>query len=491
MKDLKVLIVASECVPFAKTGGLADVVGTLPKYLKKAGVDVRVVIPRYYKIDRTKLTKHHEPLGVNMGTIGEQWCGVYEGVLPNSDVPIYFLDHENYFGRENLYTEHHGEGFLDNDNRFVFLSKASFILCKMLNFQPDIIHTNDWHSAIMTVLLNTLYKDDPFFSKTASVLTIHNMQYQGIFYKGIMDVLGIDWKHFNYLELEFKDCVNFLKGGIYHANAINSVSEGYVREIQTSEYGYELDGVIRDRFDSLYGILNGCDYDEWNPKKDKYIAQNYSRKNLDGKKVCKEDLQKTFNLPIRDDVPIIGMVTRLVHQKGIDVVAEAIENILSLDVQMVLVGNGEVWAHFYFGDIMARYPHKFACFIGYNEALAHKVEAGSDFFLMPSRFEPCGLNQMYSLKYGTVPIVRATGGLDDTVVNFDEKKLKGTGFKFYQLDSNSLYNTVGWAVYTYYNNKKGMEKLINRGMKQKFTWEESAQKYIDLYHDAINKKFES
>ncbi len=484
---MKVLIVASEVVPFAKTGGLADVVGVLPKFLKAMGVDVRVVMPRYYGVDRGNLTKHVSPLGVPMGIIGELWCGVYEGVLPNSSVPIYFIDYEEYFGRANLYNYDNGEGFLDNDNRFVFLSKASLQLCKMLDFKPDIIHANDWHTAIIPLFLNSIYKNDIFFRDTASIITIHNCQYQGQFYKGLMDVLAVGWEHFTYLGLEQDDCVNLLKGGIYHANAITTVSHGYRNELFTKEYAYGLEGVISDRKDSFYGILNGVDYAEWNPENDKFIAKNYSKDNLDGKLECKKDLQKSFNLP-QIDVPIFGVVSRLVDQKGVDILASAIFEILSLDLQFVLLGNGEHWAHTFFKNIAKEFPEKFACLIGYDNGLSHKIEAGADFFVMPSRFEPCGLNQMYSLKYGTPPIVRATGGLDDTVTNFNESNLSGNGFKFYDLNPKALFNTIGWATYTYYNNPNGLTQLRKNGMCAEFTWEESAQKYIDVYNIAINKK---
>ncbi len=487
---LNILIIASECVPFAKTGGLADVVGTLPKFLKKMGHDVRVVMPRYYKIDKTKLkpVENVMPLGVPMGIIGEQWCGVYEGALPNSDVPIYFIDHEVYYGRDALYNNDAGEGFLDNDNRFVFLSRAAMQLSKALHFKPDILHANDWHTAAVPVFLNTLYKDDPQFSKTASVLTIHNIQYQGQFYKGLMDVLGVGWEHFTYLELEQNDCVNLLKGGIYHANMINTVSIGYRNETMTPEYGYGLEGVMQDRAAFYVGILNGMDYEEWNPKTDKYLAANYDLDDMDGKALCKADVQQTMGLPVSDKIPLFGVVSRLVYQKGVHLLAEAFEWIMGLEIQMVMLGEGDAYWHGFFREMAAKYPQKFAVRIGYDNALAHKIEAGADFFVMPSIFEPCGLNQMYSLRYGAPPIVRATGGLDDTVENFDEKHKSGTGFKFYDATAPALYNTIGWANYTFYNDKKGLEALRQNGMKLRFTWEESAKKYEKLYMDAIALK---
>lgn len=487
---LNILIVASECVPFAKTGGLADVVGILPKFLKKAGHDVRVVMPRYYRIDKTKLKPLSDamPLGVPMGVIGEQWCGVYEGVLPNSDVPIYFLEHELYYGRDAIYNNAEGEGFLDNDNRFVFLSRAALQLTKALDFRPDIVHANDWHTAAIPVFMNTIYKHDVFFAKTASVLTIHNMQYQGQFYEGLMDVLAVGWEHFNFLELEQDDCVNLLKGGIYHANLVNTVSDGYKNEIMTSEYGYGLEGVMQDRAAFVRGILNGMDYEEWNPKTDKYLVKNYDMGNMDGKDDCKADVQKLMGLSVNPSVPLFGIVSRLVEQKGVHLLSDAFEWIMGLDIQMVMLGEGDAQAHEFFRSMAAKYPKKFAVRIGYDNALAHKIEAGADFFVMPSIFEPCGLNQMYSLRYGTLPIVRATGGLDDTVENFDERRKTGNGFKFSDAKAWALYNTIGWATYTYYNNKDAMENLQKNAMSKRFTWEESAKKYEEMYLDAIKLK---
>jgi starch synthase len=408
--------------------------------------------------------------------------------LPGSDVPIYFLEHEQFYGRAGLYQQD-GKGYLDNDNRFVFLSKAALELCKMLNFRPDVIHAHDWHTAAIPALLNTTYLHDRFVGETASLLTLHNMQHQGNFYPGLMEVLGIGWKHFNYLDMEQDDQVNLLKAGIRHANLLNTVSEGYAAEIQTAEYGWGLEDVVKERSADLYGILNGVDYEEWNPACDPFIAKKYTERTVtSGKAACKKDLQQQMGLPLRADVPLFGVVSRMVRQKGTDIIAEAIHRILEMDVQFVMVGNGEPWAHFYFGDIAAAHPDKFACYIGYNEALAHKVEAGADFFVMPSSFEPCGLNQMYSLAYGTPPVVRATGGLDDSVENFDELALTGDGLKFWQHSAKALFDTIGWAAYTFFNNPKGLKALRKNGMKKRFTWEEAALKYDGLYRTAICRR---
>ena len=489
-EKLSILMAASEAAPFAKEGGLGDVVGALPKYLARLGHDVRVVIPRYYSVNREKYDLRLLPgtLTVPMGIIGHMYCGVYEGRLPGSDVPVYFLEHEEFYGRASLYQQD-GEGYLDNDNRFVFLSKAALELCKMLDFHPDVVHAHDWHTGVIPALLNTSYLHDRYVGGAASLLTLHNMQHQGNFYPGLMEVLGIGWKHFNYLEMEKDDQVNLLKGGIYHATLLNTVSEEYAREIQTPDFGWGLEGVVLDRAADLSGILNGVDYEEWDPARDPFIAKKYNARTVkSGKAACKKDLQQQLGLPLRSDVPLFGVVSRMVSQKGTDIIAEAIHRILQMDVQFVMVGNGEPWAHFYFGDIAAHYPGKFACYIGYSEALAHKVEAGADFFVMPSAFEPCGLNQMYSLAYGTPPVVRATGGLNDSVENFDEEKLTGDGFKFYQHTAQALFDTVGWAAYTFFNNPKGLAALRKNGMSKRFTWEDAALKYQALYLLAVRRR---
>ncbi len=487
--SLSILISASEAVPFIKSGGLADVVGVLPRYLRRMGHDVRLVLPRYYRIDRKKLGLVRIPgvLVVSMGAAGEEYCAVYEGRIPDTDIPVYFLEHEGYFGRSGMYDENNVE-FPDNDRRFIFFSKGSLELCKMIDFHPDVIHANDWHTAAIPLLLNTTYRRDSHVGGAATLLTIHNMQYQGSFPPAAMEFLGVGWEHFTFLGVEKDDRVNLLKGGIYHATLLNTVSEGYAAEIRTPAHGWGLEGVVRERGADLFGILNGVDYAEWAPETDPYIAANYSAGAPDGKRTCKADLQKTLGLPVREDVPLIGMVGRMAKQKGIDVFAEALPRLLGLDLQIAMLGEGEPWAHFYFGSMAVKHGDRFAAVIGYENPLAHKIEAGADFFLMPSAFEPCGLNQMYSLRYGTLPIVRATGGLDDSVENFDEKLLTGTGFKFHDLTAGAIFDTVGWAVHTWYNRKDAMEKLRKNAMAMRFTWEDAAGKYERLYHMAVRRR---
>lgn len=486
MEQLKILFAASEVVPFAKSGGLADVAGALPKALKKLGHDVIVVMPRYYIVDKQKYNLElFEPhLGVDMGVMGQLWAAVYKGFLPNSQVSVYFIEHDAYFGRKGLYDEN-GEGFRDNDNRFIFFSKAVMQLAKRLQFHPDVIHANDWHTAPIPLLLNTTYAFDPNFAHTGSLLSIHNLEHQGKFYKGCMDVLAVGWEHFNHNELEEYDGVNLLKGGIVHADAINAVSKKYAQEIRTSDFGFGLEGLIDKYGYKLFGILNGVDYDEWSPAIDSLIPQKFDIENLQGKSECKRVLQDRFGLPQKSNTPLIGLVGRLAQQKGISLIKQAFDDLMKLDIQIVLLGAGEPWAEEFFIQKTSQYPQKFASYIGYDNTIAHQIEAGSDMFLMPSLFEPCGLNQIYSLRYGTLPIVRATGGLDDTIQNYDSIYKSGNGFKFYDATPQALYDTVAWAVDVYYNDKLGFETLIKNAMQDRFEWEKAAYGYEGLYKHII------
>lgn len=483
-KKLNILFVASEVVPFAKTGGLADVAGALPKAIKKLGHDIIVVMPRYYGIDKNSLISLPGALGVPMGPMGELWCEIFTTTLPKSDVPIYFIDYENFYGRIGLYGAE-GTAYTDNDNRFIFLSKAALQLSKKLGFNPDIVHANDWHTAILPILCQTRFYAD--FANSASVLTIHNLQHQGDFFKGVMDVMEVGWDHFNPMEFEKYGHVNFLRGGIAHADAITTVSQKYAHEIQTSEFGFGLEEHIRAHRGKLFGILNGVDYEEWNPSIDKKIAQNFDHDDMRGKAICKEELQKHFNLKVNPEVPLIGFIGRFVEQKGLSLIAEIIKGLLALDIQIVMLGTGEKWAEFYFKETASKHLDKFGIHVGYDDTLAHKIEAGSDMFLMPSLFEPCGLNQIYSLRYGTLPIVRATGGLDDTIVNFEDANKNSNGFKFYEASAGALYNTIKWAIEIYNNNRSEFQIMQERAMKKRFDWEKAAHSYVDVYNFALDK----
>jgi len=483
-EKLKIVFAAAEVVPFEKTGGLADVAGALPKALEKLGHEIIVVMPRYYDIDRAALEKLPAPLGVPMGSRGEFWAAVYKTTLPQSKVEIYFIDYEAYFGRSGLYGDAAG-GYTDNDERFVFFSKAVLQLCKMLCFTPDIIHANDWHTAALPLLAKTRFVHD--FAYTASVLTIHNLQHQGYCHKSIVDVMEVGWEHFNPHELESLDAVNLLKGGIAAADAVTTVSKKYAQEIQTPAFGFGLDGHIRAHSHKLFGILNGVDYEEWNPASDSYLPVTYDVDGMSGKQVCKKTLQENFGLPVLPEVPLIGFVGRFVEQKGIELIAAAIHGLLDHDIQVVMLGTGEQWAEAFFSEV-AYHRKNFALHVGYSNALAHQIEAGSDMFLMPSLFEPCGLNQIYSLRYGALPIVRAVGGLDDTIVNYDAVHGTGNGFKFYDAAVEALYHTVLWAAGVYRNEKEAFEKMQRYAMQEHFSWEDAAVEYEKVYRFALERK---
>ena len=482
---MNILFVASEVAGYAKSGGLADVSSALPKALEKLGHNIKVVMPRYYSIDKKEL-KSLGAMGVSMGSLGEFLCEVF--TIKMGSVDIYFIDYEAYFGRANLYSDEKGVAYSDNAERFIFLSKASFELARLLNFRVDIIHANDWHTALIPLMLKAKYRYVDEFKNSATILTIHNMQHQGKFQnRNLIDIAEVGWESFTPDNLEEFGGLNFLKSAITQSDAINTVSPTYSKEIKTREFGYGLDSYLRGR-ELLFGILNGVDYSEWSPKNDNYIVKNYSLETIEDKKICKRDLQKIFNLPQNNNIPIIGFVGRFATQKGIELISQAIWEILELDIQMVILGSGEKWAEGFFSDIANRYPQKFATHIGYSNELAHKIEAGSDMFLMPSLFEPCGLNQIYSLAYGTPPIVRAVGGLDDTIRNLDKNIEKPNGFKFYKATKEALVGTIKWAVDIYYNDKKSFNMLIKNGMQDKFNWENSAKKYEKLYKLAIYKK---
>ena len=427
------------------------------------------------------------PPPVPMGSLGHLECAVLEGTLPGTGVRVHFIDYAPFYGRRGIYQED-GEGYPDNGERFVFLSKAVLEIARCEGWRPDVVHVHDWHTAAIPVFLDTIYRDDPVLRDIASLLTVHNMLHQGVFDKSLMDVLGVGWEHFHPGELEFFDSVNLLKGGIVHASLINAVSPTYAREILRPEFAYGIEGVVRGRGADLSGILNGADYEEWNPEADPVIAARYSAGDLSGKVLCKRDLQRVLGLPEEPAAPLFGVVSRLVGQKGIDLLAEALHRILDLDVQVALLGSGDPWAHAFFEDLARQRPGRFACRIGYDETLAHRIIAGADFFLMPSRFEPCGLTQMYAMCYGTLPVVRATGGLNDTVENFNEETLEGTGFTFHDAMSSALFGTIQWATHTYSTRPEALETLIRRAMAKRFSWQEAAERYEGLYRMALDRR---
>ncbi len=488
---MKILMVTAECVPFAKTGGLADAVAALSIALEKLGHDVKIIMPRYYKIDRDTLELLEGPMGVYTGYI-ENWTAVYHKTLPGSkDVQTYFIDHEKCFGRDGIYGTPAEPDFSDNPYRFSLLDNAAFQLCRKLNWYPDIIHGHDWQAGLAPTLLKINERWKTEFAHTASVFTIHNLGYQGNYDKGNFPLTSLEWEHFYDSGFEDYDRINFLRAGLCSSHELTTVSPTYAQEIQMQENGFRMDGILRSRSGDLTGILNGVDTDVWNPSKDKKIPTNYTVKTLAKKAQNKAALQEKMGLDADPDVPLIGIITRLADQKGIaEVFAPsygcAYRMCTEMKIQMVVLGSGEKWCENELRALESKLPN-FKAYIGYDDALSHLIEAGADFFLMPSRYEPCGLNQMYSLLYGTLPIVRRTGGLADTVQNYDEATGNGTGFVMDALTPDAVFDTVGWAVYAWYNKRDHIEAMKKRAMEQNFTWEGSAKEYLKVYEKALAK----
>jgi len=478
---LKVLFVASEVAPFRKTGGLADVAGVLPRSLRQRGIDVRVVMPLYQGFQWSALERLDGTLSVPT-YYGNARAGLRLGTLPGSELPIYFIEYNRFFDRPHLYGPP-GQAYSDNLERFAFFSRAALEMCKTIGFIPDVIHANDWQTALVPVYVNTVEWSKPLHG-AGTLFTIHNLAYQGNFESGAMFITGLGQQHFNSAEFEHFGDMNLMKAAIRHSNLLSTVSPTYAREIQTSAYGFGLDGELSLRSRDLRGVLNGIDTTEWNPAADHHIAAPYSADDITAKAVCKASLQKQLGLAVRPNVPIFGVVGRLTPQKGFDVLAHALDKILSWDLQMVLLGNGDQEAENFFSHLAARRSDKFRTFIGFDEGLAHRIEAASDFLLMPSRFEPCGLNQMYSQRYGTLPIVRGTGGLLDTVVNYDQSTGAGTGFVFWDLTPGAIADSVGWALSTYFERPAHIEVMRKRAMQQDFSWDRAAEAYEGLYREA-------
>jgi len=482
---MNILMIASECVPFVKTGGLADVVGALPKQLRQQGHDVRVVLPRYSQInsERFGLQMALGSMGVWMGDT-QEWCTVL--ATEQDGVPVYFIEFQRYFDRWGLYHDAEFNDYLDNPRRFGFLTRAGLQLCRDIGFKPDIVHSHDWQTALSAAYLKIWDWNDPVLGGAASVLTIHNAAYQGVYDARDYPYLGLQWGNFTSDKFEDHGRMNFLKGGVVYTDMVNTVSPTYARETRTPEGGYGLAPYLTNKGDRYVGILNGADYNDWNPATARRIPQRYTPTDLSGKAVCKSELQRRFMLDIKSDIPIVGIVSRLVSQKGLDLLAQTIETIVNqMLVQFVVLGSGDKGLEWFYGGLPARYPGRIGSYIGYHDELAHWIEAGADFFLMPSYNEPCGLNQIYSLKYGTLPIVRATGGLDDTVDQYDERTGAGTGFKFSEASPRAIYYTVGWAVSTYFDRPAHIESLRANAMAQDFSWERSARAYEQMYERAL------
>lgn len=468
---MKILFVGSEATPFSKTGGLADVLGSLPKELVNLGIDARVVLPKH-GITKEKFNDQLNPLCNYTVTVGskEEYCGIESIILDG--VTYYFIDNEYYFGyRDTLY------GHYDDGERYGFFNNAVMKMFENLNYYPDIIHSNDWTSGLIPYIFNKKYKHLPKYSHMRTIMTIHNIAYQGVFSKHLIKYLDVEFDN----ELEFNNNINFLKCGINSADYITTVSETYAKEILHDYFGFGMSELLKTREDTLFGIINGVDYENFNPKIDPHITYNYGPHNyLKGKKENKNALREHFNLD-NNDLPIISMVSRLTEAKGFDLIKEIIEEYISKNkIQFVLLGSGDSSIEEFYNYLRERYSNNVGIHIGYNETLARKIYAGSDMFLMPSRFEPCGLAQLISLKYGTLPIIRKTGGLKDSIIPYNQFTKEGTGFGFENFDSKDLAHAIDTSLEVY-NDSQIWKTLVKRAMLKDFSWEESAKKYIALY----------
>lgn len=493
MKQLKICYVSSEVVPFAKTGGLADVAGALPIALKEMEHDVRVMMPNYKSINERKFVLREV---IRLKEVAVELNGQTKiangktAFLPNSKVHVYFLSIPEYFDRKDLYVDSKtGKELPDNAERFAFFSMAVLRTLKLLYWQPDIIHCNEWQTALIPYYLKTHFKDDPFFKNTRAVLSLHNLAYQGIFPMNKAGNIGIAEEHRTPgKEFEFYGKINLLKGGILFADVLNTVSEQYAEEIASDpEYGFGLEGILAARKNDLYGILNGVDYSVWNPSVDELIPAQYDSRTLSHKTENKRELCERSKLKFDPRTPLIGIISRLVDQKGFDLIAEIFDKLMKHKVQIILLGEGDPKYQQLFKKLQKKYSQKFAANFTFDNELAHLIEAGADMFLMPSKFEPCGLNQIYSLKYGTVPIVRETGGLKDTIQNFDPKTGKGNGFTFKEYSGKALYAAIKTAL-DFFKDEKTWVKIQKNGMRADFSWDVSAKKYLKLYEKALKKK---
>ena len=476
---MKIVFTASEVAPFAKTGGLGDVVGALPIALARLGVECSIILPKYkgLNIERYKLVKLDEKIVVQLGGVSVE-AEIFSASL-YGNIPVYFVGNNDYFYRDGFY-DFAGEHFHDNGERFGFFSKVCLKLLKQFKISCDIIHCNDWQTGLIPLYIKNLYAGEPFFFKTKTVFTIHNIAYQGVFEPDKLDLLGIPYDIFNPEGIEFYGKINLLKAGIIYSNMVTTVSMTYAKEIQTEEYGCGLDGLLRKRTDFLVGIVNGIDEDVWNPSKDMYIKEQYSINNLSGKETCKKEIMEIFGLEYKDGVPLVGIISRLDEQKGFDLLEEIIDDLMKIDLKFCLLGLGMAKYHKFLEITQSKYSEKFSIRLEFDNVIAHKIEAGSDMFLMPSRFEPCGMNQLYSLKYGTIPVVRNTGGLADTIKEYDSVSKKGNGFKFSDYSGDEFLKSVHDAV-NLYKNRDSWKTLVKNAMGYDYSWDKSANEYLKLY----------
>jgi len=483
---MQIVFAASESVPFAKSGGLADVVGALPQEILKLGHEITVYLPLYAAV-RPHLIGEPK-YAVRSITIpfphGNRFVGIVDGG-ERDGVKFSFVDCPEMFDRQGIYGNN-GDTYGDNAERFGLFCRAVLEAAKIIG-APDVFHVHDWQAALIPVLLRTVYSADPLLKNCATVLTIHNAAYQGSFPPATTEQLLLPWDIFTFDKLEHFNTFNFLKGGIVYADALTTVSRKYAEEIQTPEFGSGLDGAFRQRHADLHGILNGVDYTEWDPATDGNLAAHYTPADLSGKRECRKDLLHAFGLEVPEQTPLIGICSRFASQKGFDLLEQIAGRLLERDLAVVVLGTGEPYYEKFFRDFAYANAGRFSVQIRYDDALAHKVEAGSDIFLMPSRFEPYGLNQIYSLKCGTVPVVRATGGLDDTVEEWNPGLNTGTGFKFALYEAQALLDAIDRALVAFYD-KKQWSQLVQNGMAQNFSWDKPAREYVAVYEEAARKR---
>ena len=482
---LKILLMAAEMVPFAKTGGLADVAGALPKAIKAYGHDIRVAMPRYGRIDRDRfqISEALAAYPVPMDDRAEEATLMQAKLVTAGDeIPVYMVDNTHYYDRDGIYM------YEDDADRFIFFCRATLEGIKRLGWQPDVIHCHDWHTAIVPNWLRTVYRDDPFFADTASVYTIHNLAYQGIFDYRFLELAGVAHYGFLYPQIsELQHVVDLMGRGILFADAVTTVSERYAEEVLTPEYGERLDPLLRERQDRLFGILNGIDEDELDPRTDPYIAAHFDVQHLAPRLKNKVALQQEAGLPVSPEIPVIGMIGRLSSQKGLDLLVPVVDALLHQPMQLVVLGTGDQHYQDLLQWVRAAHPERAAAFLTFNTPLAQRIYAGSDAFLMPSRYEPCGLGQMIAMRYGSVPIVRATGGLATTVQDWDPRAATGNGFSFSRYDAMALFATVIRALETY-KYPDAWRTLQRRGMEGNFSWRRSAAKYVQVYEVALRSK---
>lgn len=480
LEKLKVIHLASEMAPYAKTGGLADVVAELPKALSNLGnVDCCVVIPKYGFIDEINMLEM--PFDVNFVMTGISYSIKIKYIEINENLRMFFIVSKDILGRDGMY------GYGDDGYRFAFFARATLEMAKALNFKPDVIHCHDWHTAMVPVYLKTIYHNDPFFKDTATIFTIHNLAYQGVFSKELLPFLDIDWKEFKVEKLEYWDNINFMKAGISYSDIVSTVSKQYSKEIQTPDYGETLDAMLRLRRNDLFGIVNGIDYDIWNPATDIALVCNYDETSIENKVKNKLALQNEMGLPEDPQKIVAGVVSRLSYQKGLDIIINSAHDMANLGIQLVVLGTGEE----YYQNMFRRIAHELQNNVGisleFNDSLARRIYAGSDIFLMPSRYEPCGLSQIIAMRYGTVPVVRRTGGLVDTIVDYyDQNSNSPTGFCFDEASTFGMMSAIKNAVNVFSDKDKWRQLVINC-MKTDFSWKHSAKEYLELYKRAIEK----